>query len=64
MKKIDYNNLCDKIIIIIKKHIENNSDYDESAEIGTIDCSDVDNIAEGSATEIIELLRENGVKAD
>lgn len=62
--KIDYNNLCDEIIIIIKKQIKNNSDYDESAEIGTIDCSDVDNIAEDSASEIIELLRKNGVKAD
>ena len=40
------------------------SEYDESAEIGTIDCSDVDNIAEDSASEIIELLRKNGVKAD
>lgn len=62
--KTDYNNLCDEIIIIIKKQIKNNSDYDESAEIGTIDCSDVDNIAEDSASEIIELLRKNGVKAD
>ena len=62
--KTDHENIYDKIIDIIKRSIANNSEYDEDEEIGTFDCSDVDHIAEDSATEIIELLRKNGVKVD
>ena len=62
--KINYENIYDKIIEIIKKSIANNSEYDEQEEVGIIDSSDVDNIAEDSATDIIEFLREKGVKAD